>query len=125
MKDVLRFKNMQDMSAEADEFLSKVIDLDIKACAKFLLISCYSYINDYMQDSSKKTYANLSLLIKNEMVSKNHDEKGNSQFFNMIEKIPSGSTARKVYDLYYNCPEDIKKRAQMHLMNLLLTYYIK
>lgn len=118
MKEVLRFKNMQEMSQEADDFLSKIIDPDIKVCAKFLLVSCYAYMSDFMQDSSKKTYANLSLLVKNEMLK-------NSQLHILIEKIPAGSTARKVYDLYYNCSPELKQKAQMHLMNLLLTFYIK
>lgn len=125
MKDVLKFKNMQDMSNEAEEFLAKVLDPDIKSCAKFLLISCYAYMNEFIGDNTKKNYANLSTLVKFELVETEYDENHHSKLYVMLQNAPDRCVAKKVYNLYYNCEDKLKKYAQMRLMDLLLTYYIK
>lgn len=126
MREILNFKSMQDMCNEAEDFLAKVSDLEIKACAKLLLVSCYAYMDEYVIDNTKKTYKNLATLVKHEMLKTEYNkETGNSAFHDMINKVPDRVAASKVYNLYYNCSEDLKNKAQMHLMNLLLPHYIK
>lgn len=130
MKDTLRFRNMQDMQNEAEEFLTKISDPEIKTCAKFLLIAGYAYISDYISDVKKKTYTNLAILIHNEMIPyvKKADTDvafEGSELAALFARVPSNSTARRVYELYDACDVQMKKYAVMRLMDLLLTYYIK
>jgi hypothetical protein len=126
MKDILRFKSMQEMSNEADEYLATIKDEDVKVCAKFLLISGYAYMNDYMIEDAKKTYQNLSILIKYELVVTEYSN-GMSKYQEMLSKpqVKDSSVAKRMYNLYYNCDETLKKKAQMHLMNKMLTSYFK
>lgn len=116
---------MQDMVNEADDFLNKITDPDIKACAKLLLVSCYAYMNDYIGDNSKKTYANLSTLIKYELLETEYESSGCSKLNLMLKEAPDRSVSKRVYKMYSNCLEELKKKAQMHLMTMLLTYHIK
>ena len=125
MREVLRFKNVQDMSNEADEFLTKIVDPEIKACAKFLLISCYSYINDFVQDIASKTYKNLSCLVEFEMMGPENKSSENTKLCNLLQNAPSNSISKKMYNIYNYCEPQMKKYAQMRLMELLLSYYIK
>lgn len=125
MKEILKFKNMQEMSNEADEFLTKIGDMEIKVCAKFLLISCYSYLNEFITDDSKKTYKNIATLICYELLETEYEDGEHSKLYTMLQNANDKSTAKKVYKLYFNCEKNTKKYAQMRLMELLLTYYIK
>lgn len=124
MKDVLIFKNMQEMCGEAEEFLTKITDPEIKSCAKFLLISCYSYINEFVSDVSKKTYNNLSTLIRYELMDE-EEKSDHTKLYNLMNAAPRHTTAYKVFSLYDHCDPQMKKYAQMRLMDLLLMYYIK
>lgn len=126
MKDILVFRNMQEMVNEADSFLTMVTDADVKACAKLLLISCYSYVNDYIADNAKKTYANLATLVKYELLETAvGDTKNYSHLFEMMSKAPDRAVSKKVFQMYNSCQDELKKKAQMHLMTLLLPYYLK
>lgn len=126
MKDILVFRNMQEMVNEADSFLTMVTDADVKACAKLLLISCYSYVNDYIADNAKKTYANLATLVRYELLGTAVDDVQNfSHFFEMMNKVPDRAVSKKVFQMYNSCLNELKKKAQMHLMILLLPYYLK
>lgn len=124
MKEILNFKNTQDMANEADDFLAKVTDPEIKACARLLLVSAYSYLNEFIADNTKKTYKYLVTLIKYEMMETTY-KNGVSNLYLMLQQAPEKSPTRKIYELYYNCLPDVKKNAQMHLMNLLLPFYVK
>lgn len=126
MKDILVFRNMQEMVNEADSFLTMVTDADVKACAKLLLISCYSYVNDYIADNAKKTYANLATLVRYELLGTAVDNVQNfSHLFEMMNKVPDRAASKKVFQMYNSCLNELKKKAQMHLMILLLPYYLK
>lgn len=117
---------MQEMVNEADSFLTMVTDADVKACAKLLLISCYSYVNDYIADNAKKTYANLATLVRYELLGTAVDNVQNfSHLFEMMNKVPDRAASKKVFQMYNSCLNELKKKAQMHLMILLLPYYLK
>lgn len=123
MKDVLKFKTMQEMCNEADEYVATIKDEDVKACAKLLMISCYSYMTDFMKEDARRTYQNVSTLIKYELIATGRQDV-KSKFQEILANTPDRTTARRVYELYYACPIDIKKRAQMLLMAKLLPQHI-
>lgn len=128
MKDVLKFKNVTEMMTEADEFLAKITDCEIKACSKFLLLSCYAYINEYVTDDTKKSYGNLATLVKYELLETEYIEKDgetSSKLTILMKQLPNHSVAKKVYQLYLNCDEKMKKYAQMRIMEQLLPFYAK
>ena len=124
MRDVLKFKTMQEMCNEADEYVTTIKDEDVKACAKLLMISCYSYMSEFMQDDSKRTYQNVSTLIKYEMLATGRQDV-TSKFKEILANAPDRATSKRVYELYYTCPIELKKRAQLQLMSKLLPQHIK
>lgn len=118
MKDILVFQNIQEMVDEADNFLTTVTDEDVKACAKLLLISCYAYMNDNIIDNAKKTYAKLAILVE-------HQFQLTGKLRDMIHELPDKAVAKRVYKIYDGCMDEIQEKATMHLMTLLLPYYLK
>ena len=88
------------------------------------MVSCYSYMTEFMQDDAKRTYQNVSTLIKYEMLATGRQDV-NSKFKEILANAPDRATSKKVYELYYACPIELKKRAQLQLMSKLLPQHIK